>query len=147
MMKKLLPVLLLLLLALPALAAEPAATCKLCNMKVDAKHNVQYRYVLTSGEKVAMCSLSCAKRYWSQNKEAKLVFEATDFVTGKWAKADDGVFLVGGKLDVGTGMDRVSVVFFTEETLANKAKAANGGKITKLPEALKRAAGEAHHHH
>lgn len=129
-----------------ALGAD-VPTCAVCNMKVDAKHNVQYRYVLESGKKIPIGSLSCAKSYWGEHKDDKLVFEATDFVTGKWKKADDGHFLVGSKLKVGNGMDKVAVLFFADADLAKKAKAANGGMIVKLPDALKHASGGGHHDH
>lgn len=130
-----------------AASAAEALTCEVCNMKVDAKRNVQFRYVLESGKKVLIGSLTCAKSYWSEHKEAKLVFEATDFVSGEWSKADDGHFLVGSKLKFGTGMDRASVLFFADRKMAEKAKAANGGKIMKMHEAVKHAAGGGHHAH
>lgn len=127
--------------------AADAPKCEVCNMTVDAKHNVQYRYVLESGKKVPIGSLTCAKSYWSEHKDEKLVFEATDFVSGKWAKADDGHFLVGSKLNVGTGMDKASVAFFADAAKAKEAKSVNGGMIVKLPKALEHAAHDAHHGH
>lgn len=129
-----------------ALAGDTPA-CAVCKMKVDAKHNVQFRYALESGKTVSIGSLTCAKSYWSSHKAEKLGFEATDFVTGAWSKADDGRFLVGSKLNVGTGMDKASVVFFAKAATAEKARAANGGVVVRLPDALKRAAGDAHGGH
>lgn len=135
----LLAVSLALIVSAAALADGAAPSCAVCNMKVDAKHHVQYRYVLESGEKASIGSLSCAKSYWSDHKDVKMTFEATDFMSGEWKKADDGHFLVGSKLKVGNGMDKTSVLFFADAAQATKAKAANGGIIVELPDALKHA--------
>lgn len=133
-------------LATAAIAAD-APTCQVCNMKVDAKHNLQFRYVLASGKHVAIGSMTCAESYWRDHKADKLVFEVTDFASGKWTKADDGHFLVGSKLKLGTGMDKTTVVFFADRGMADKARAANGGKVVRLAEALKVASNHGAHHH
>lgn len=125
--------------------AADAPQCEVCNMKVDAKHNVQYRYVLEDGKKVPIGSMTCAKKYWAEHKDEKLVFEATDFMSGKWEKADDGFFLIGSKLDLGTGMDKTSVLFFEDEDNAKKAQKANGGKIVPMKMALMHATGDHGH--
>lgn len=121
-------------------------TCGPCGMKIDVKNRVHFRYTLKDGTAVEIGSLTCAKEYWSQHKEQKLVFTAVDFITGKMMPADTAHYLVGSTLMVGTGMDNVSVIAFADLKMANKAKAVNGGQVLGLNNALKRAA-RGHHAH
>jgi len=128
----------------PAWAGEP--TCGPCGMKIDVKNRVHFRYTLTDGKAVELGSLTCAKNYWSEHKTEKLIFTAVDFVTGKMIPADTAHYLVGSNLKVGTGMDKGSVVVFGDRKMADKAKAANGGRVVGLNEALNHAARAQHAH-
>ncbi len=130
--------------ALPALIAclipvqllAKAPKCHVCSMGIDDAHNVHYRYQLEGGTEVHLGSLSCSKKYWQNNKKKNMRFEAKDFVTGKYVDAQKGFFVVGSKLNAGTGMDKTSVVFVVDEALAQKLIKANGGKKMHLKQAL-----------
>ncbi len=128
----------------PAFAEDPS--CGPCGMKIDVKNRVHFQYTLSDGKVVEIGSLTCAKNYWAEHKAEKLAFTATDFVSGKMIPADKALFLVGSKLKIGTGMDKVSVVAFADRKMADKAKAANGGQIVGLNEALNHAARGPHAH-
>lgn len=118
-------------------ASADEVTCTVCKMKIDTKHRVHFRYVAAGKTLAEIGSLSCTKKYWSDNKERKMVFEGQDFATGEWIDATKGHFLVYSKLPVGTGMDKGgAAIVFRDEAMAKKAQAVNGGKIVNLPSAL-----------
>lgn len=137
-LRTLLGVFALTLLPLVALA-DATQKCDVCSMTIDDAHNVHFRYLAKRGE-THLGSLTCSKKHWEAHKAEEMTFEAKDFVTGRFTDAKKGVFLVGSKLKVGTGMDKTSVVFFSDEKQAQKAKEANGGRLVDLMGALDAAA-------
>lgn len=128
---------LLIVLTSAAVAHADPQKCEVCSMKIDDAHNIHYRYVHEKQKVTHVGSVRCATKYWSAHKDQKMTFEAKDFVSGKFEKADSGVFLLGSALKVGTGMDRPNAVFFAKKEAAERAKKANGGEIVSLDEAVR----------
>ena len=117
--------------------AQKPIQCTACRMNVDTQHRIHYRYKVDGKVAAEIGALTCAKRFWQKNKEKKLTFLAQDFVTGDWLDANQGLFLVHSKLQVGTGMDKGgAAIFFRDREMAEKARKANGGQIVGLERAL-----------
>lgn len=127
-------------------AAAPAPKCHVCQMRVDTRRHVAFRYeVAGRGPDLPIGSLTCAKAYWAKHRGETLRFLATDFASGRWVEADKGTFLVGSKLSGGTGMDKTSVIFFADREAAVRAQRASGGDLMTTAEAVARAANTHRH--
>ncbi|MEQ9497549.1 MAG: hypothetical protein RIT81_11840 [Deltaproteobacteria bacterium] len=124
------------LAVLPLVAMAGPPKCDVCSMKIDDAHHVHFKFVRTDGSEAHLGSLTCSEKFWATHKDENLSFLASDFVSGEFSAADKGYFLVGSKLSVGTGMDRVGAIFFADRAMAEKARRANGGKVVALTEAL-----------